>query len=459
MLQILLVDDEPSIRLTVGDVLRDAGHSITLAAEGAQALAELERKVFDVVISDIRLPKADGMTIFRKARQVSPDTDVILITAYAQVSDAVTALKEGAYDYLTKPFDLEEIKLRVDRIVERRKLRAELVAARAELAQRAPSLEIIGQAPPMIRLLSRIETMAMSDAPVLITGESGTGKELVARSLHQLSSRRDKPLVAVNCAAFPETLIEAELFGHERGAFTGAVKAREGRFKAAHGGTLFLDEMAEIPPMTQAKLLRVLQTGTIEPLGTNQAVQVDVRIVSATHRNLKERIKDGLFREDLYYRLNVLDLAIPPLRERRGDLPLLVEHFLRRFTPAGEPVPSISPRAWAVLSEYPFPGNVRELEHALQRAVVLARGKEIEVEHLPDDLVGPAAMAQPSESTEGLRPLSTAMKEFEREYLMRALAAAEGKKAVAAELLGISRKNLWEKLRAHGIDEARHAAH
>ena len=307
----------------------------------------------------------------------------------------------------------------------------------------------------MVQLLDLVETIADSDAPVLITGESGTGKELIAKTVHRLSGRRDGPFVAVNCAAFPETLLEAELFGHERGAFTGAVKARDGRFMAAKGGTLFLDEIAEIPPMAQAKLLRVLQEGLIEPLGTNNQMDVDVRVVSATHRNLKERIRDGLFREDLYYRLNVLDVAIPPLRDRRSDLPLLVEHFLTRLVKPGRETPSIAPRAWAAISEYAFPGNVRELEHAIQRAVVLSRGKEIDLEHLPEDLRGATDVpsGRTADDQAPLRPLSTAVKEFEHQYLMRALSAAHGKKAKAAELLGISRKNLWEKLRAHEVDQ------
>ena len=456
MLEILLVDDEPSIRLTVGDALEDAGHSVVTAEDGGQAMDRLQERGFDLVITDVRMPKVDGMTLFRRLRQERPHTGVILMTAYAAVADAVTALKEGALDYLTKPFDLDELRLKVERVEERRKLETELEAARTQLATRDPSSIIVGQAPNMTRLLELVETIADNDAPVLITGESGTGKELVAKTVHRLSSRRDAPFVAVNCAAFPETLLEAELFGHERGAFTGAVKARDGRFMAAKGGTLFLDEIAEIPPMAQAKLLRVLQEGVIEPLGTNSQVEVDVRVVSATHRNLKERIRDGLFREDLYYRLNVLDVAIPPLRDRRSDLPLLVEHFLHRLVKPGRSVPSISPRAWAAISDYAFPGNVRELEHAIQRAVVLSRGQEIDLGHLPPDIRGTTAEDDAS-GTGGdgapLRPLSTAVKEFEHQYLMRALSAADGKKAKAAELLGISRKNLWEKLRSHEIDQ------
>jgi DNA-binding NtrC family response regulator len=301
----------------------------------------------------------------------------------------------------------------------------------------------------MVRLVALIDTIAQSDAPVLLTGESGTGKELAARALHERGSRRGRPFVAVNCAAFPDTLLEAELFGHERGAFTGAARRRDGRFKAAHGGTLLLDEVAEMSPHAQVKLLRVLQEGMVEPLGTNEAIAVDVRILSATHRNLKDAIATGRFREDLYYRLNVLALEIPPLRERRSDLPLLVQHFLAHLAPAGFPAPAISPRAWAALSHHPFPGNVRELAHAIEHAVVLARGGEIDIQHLPADISGQSSTSDLAPG--GLRPLSVAMKEFEREYLQRAVALAGGKRQRAADLLGISRKTLWEKLRLHGI--------
>ncbi len=447
-MKILVVDDEPTIRLTVGDALHASGHEVTVAADGKDALEILACELFDLVITDIRLPGVDGMTIFLQIREATPETDVILMTAYAEVKDAVSALKNGAKDYLTKPFDVEEIALRVGRIQKERELQAALTLAKDELKRQPSDTQIIGRSLPMTRLLSRLETMAQSDAPVLITGESGTGKELVAKSIHRLSPRKDKAFVAVNCAAFPETLLEAELFGHERGAFTGAVRAREGRFRAAHGGTLFLDEIAEIPPMAQAKLLRVLQEGAIEPLGTNTAIEADVRLLSATHQNLKALIKEGRFREDLYYRLNVLDLWIPPLRDRRGDLPLLTEFFLRRHCPGGRAC-VIAPRAWAALTEYRFPGNVRELEHAMERAVVLSRGQEIDLEHLPDDIVG---RTHEGSGSSDLLELSSALKAFEREYLLRALRHADGKKTRAAEMLGISRKNLWEKLRRHRLD-------
>ena len=454
MLEILIVDDDAATRMSVAYALSDAGHRVTEAADGGIAEALIAEQVFDVAICDVRLPKVDGLTLFRKLRQQSPGTATILMTAYAAIPDAVATLREGAYDYVTKPFDAEEFTLRViGRIAERRALRQELEHARAQLASREVGAAIIGHSPPIVRLLERIDTVAQSEAPVLVMGESGTGKELVARTVHARSPRRAKPFVAVNCAAFPDTLLEAELFGHERGAFNGAVRKREGRFKAADGGTLFLSEVADIPLPVQAKLLRVLQEGAIDPLGTSTKVPVDVRIISATHQNLKERIAEGRFREDLFYRLNVLDLTVPPLRERRGDLPLLLQYFLTRLTPAGKVPPGISPRAWATLSEYSFPGNVREFAHAIERALVLAHGSEIDLEHLPADIVGPSAPPTTNGQGASIRPLSVAVKEFERQYLLRALNVAGGRRGVAAELLGISRKNLWEKLRQHGLSD------
>src|SRR4051794_2316203 len=456
MLDILLVDDEPDFRALVGDALRDAGHRVTLAGNGAEGLSLISANVFDVMLCDIRLPRIDGLTLFRRVRQESPGTDVILITAHAAVADAVAALKEGAYDYITKPFDIDEIILQIERIGVQRALKHELEQARAELSQRKAGTNgartIVGRSPPMLRLSDRVETIAQSDAPVLITGESGTGKELIARTLHERSTRAAKPFIAVNCAAFPETLLEAELFGHERGAFTGAVKKRDGRFRAAHGGTLLLDEVAEMSMPAQAKLLRVLQEGVIEPLGTNESVRVDVRVISATNRNLKERVNEGLFREDLYYRLNVLNVDIPPLRERKGDLPLLVQFFLKKLGKTGSAAPRLSQAAWTALSQFAFPGNVRQLEHAIQHAVVLAADSDIDIQHLPRDIArsGDVILA----GSPLPRPLGAALKEFEREYLLRALAEADGKRTLAAEILGISRKNLWEKLRMHGFSDS-----
>jgi two-component system, NtrC family, response regulator AtoC len=458
-LDILVVDDDQATRLSLSFALSDAGHRVTEACDGDEAIALVAERIFDVAILDVRLPKVDGLTIFRRLRQKSPSTSVILMTAFATVPDAVASLRDGAYDYVTKPFDPEEFSLRViGHIAEHRALRQELEEARKLVASRDAGAPIIGHTPSMQQLIERINTVAQSDAPVLIRGESGTGKELVAHTLHARSPRKNQAFVAVNCAAFPETLIEAELFGHERGAFTGAVRKRDGRFKAADGGTLLLDEVAEIPLPVQAKLLRVLEEGVIEPLGTHIPVPVNVRIVSATHRDLKELISQGKFREDLYFRINVLDLNIPPLRERRADMPLLMAHFLRRFYPGRVP-PGIAPRAWAALLEYPFPGNVREFAHAIERAVVLAHGSEIDIDHLPADIAG-AGVGVPSSPTEAnFRPLGVAAKEFEKLYILRALRLAHGGKGHAAELLGISRKNLWEKLKLHGITDGEDQPH
>ena len=452
MLRILLVEDDPDVRASVADALRGARYTVEEAADGRVAIERAAKSFFDLVISDIRLPNAGGLEIFRAVRRSSPATEVILMTSFATVGDAVEALKAGAYDYLTKPFDLDELIVRVSGIAKKRALVRELEEARARLAG-SSDVDIVGESPIMARLLDRIDTVAPSDASVLLSGESGTGKELVARRLHARSPRAPAPFVAINCGAFPETLLEAELFGHERGAFTGAVKKRTGRFKAAHGGTLFLDEIGEMPLPAQAKLLRAVQSGLIEPLGTNDAERVDVRIISATNRDLRKAIAEGRFREDLYYRLNVVGVHLPPMRERQGDLPILLHHFLTRFIPAGARIPEISVAAWQALSVYPFPGNVRELEHAMKHAVVLSRGGgTIEREHLPDDIARVASSSSPGERYVG--PLAVVLKQAEREHLLKALAIAEGKRTRAAELLGISRKNLWEKLRAHGISDS-----
>jgi len=451
-LEILVVDDDQATRLSLSYALTDAGHRVTEAGDGDEALALIAEHAFDVAILDVRLPKVDGLTIFRRLRARSPTTNVILMTAFATVPDAVASLRDGAYDYVTKPFDPEEFSLRIiGHIAEHRALRQELEEARKLVASRDVGSPIVGHTPSMVQLIERINTVAQSEAPVLIAGESGTGKELVAHTLHARGPRKASPFVALNCAAFSETQIEIELFGHERGAFAGAVRARDGSFKQAHTGTLLLDEIAALPMSTQAKLLRVLEDGVIQPVGSNDASAVDVRVVATTNRDLKQCVTEGKFREDLYFRINVLDLAIPPLRERRADMPMLLAHFLRRFYPGRVP-PGIAPRAWAAMMDYPFPGNVREFAHAIERAVVLSHGSEIDLEHLPADIAGASAPSSPTEAN--FRPLSTAVKEFEKQYILRALQLASGGKGHAAEILGISRKNLWEKLKLYGITDA-----
>jgi two-component system response regulator HydG/two-component system response regulator AtoC len=464
---ILLIDDEPELRQTLLEVLTHAGHVVVEASDGRKALDLLPERAFDVVLSDVRLPGVDGLKLLRTVRRDAPLTDFILMTAFADVGEAVAALKEGASDYLMKPFDIDELLHHIGRIDSTRSMRRELAEARRALVLRSPSNRLVGHSAPMMKLQSRIEMMAPSEAATLIMGESGTGKELVAKLLHERSPRANKPFVAVNCAAFPETLIEAELFGFERGAFTGAVKKREGRFRAADGGTLFLDEIAELPMSAQAKLLRVLQDGTVEPLGTDSPVKVDVRVISATHRNLREHVVKRLFREDLFYRINVLDLNLPPLREREGDLPLLIQFFLDGFPKvdgAGHRlVPVLSADAYAALAAYRFPGNVRELAHAIEHAVVLAGGGEITLDHLPAAIAeaAPPSIPAPVFVEAGIVgaqapvvQLVTAVRGFEKAHLRRALAATGGKRVKAAEMLGISRKSLWEKLRMYELEEA-----
>jgi DNA-binding NtrC family response regulator len=451
MLNILLVDDEADLRSSLGQVLREEGHAVDLAADGEAAIARLAARPFHLVVSDVRLPKLDGLSLLRRVRREFPSTEVLLMTAYGTIGDAVSAMKDSAVDYLTKPFDIDDLVNAIGRVDDRRRLREEHARARADTTATPDTASLVGRCPAVVQLVEKIDTIADTQAAVLLTGESGTGKELVARMLHERSRRRAQPLVVVNCAAVPPSLIEAELFGHERGAFTGAVKKREGRFKAADGGTLFLDEIGETPLETQAKLLRVLQEGEIVPVGSNASMKVDVRLVSATNRDLKAMVADGRFREDLYYRIKVFDLHLPTLRERRGDLPLLVEQFLREFRPDEHELPTLSPAAWAALREYPFPGNVRELRHAIQHASILARGTELDVHHLPPEISGKPEI--PGEA----RPhsLVEAMEEYEKELITRTIRGTGERRQRAAKLLGISRKSLWKKLTKYGLQTRR----
>ena len=450
MLNILLVDDEPDLRVSLGQVLREEGHAVDMASDGEAAMARLAVQPFHLVVSDVRLPKLDGLTLLRRIRRDFPSTEVLLMTAYGSIGDAVTAMKDSAVDYLTKPFDIDHLVTAVGRIDDRLRVRDERARAQAQEGS-AGTVRLVGRCSPVLQLVEKIDTIADTQAAVLLTGESGTGKELVARMLHERSSRRDRPLVIVNCAAVPPSLIEAELFGHERGAFTGAVKRRDGRFKAADGGTLFLDEIGEMPLETQAKLLRVLQEGEVVPAGSNVSVKVDVRLVSATNRDLKAMVAEGRFREDLYYRIKVFDLHLPTLRERRGDLALLVEQFLREFGAEGD-LPALSPSAWAAISEYTFPGNVRELRHAIQHASILARGEEIELAHLPPEISGRGSDGNGNGASHSL---VEAMEQYEKELIMRTIRGTGEKRQRAAKLLGISRKSLWKKLTKYGLQNRR----
>jgi DNA-binding NtrC family response regulator len=434
-LDILVVDDDQATRLSLAYALSDAGHRVVEAEDGEEAIALASERTFDVAVLDVRLPKVDGITIFRRLRTRAPRTAVILMTAFATIHDAVACLREGAYDYVTKPFDPEELTLRViGHISEHVSLKRELEEARRLVASRDAGSPIVGTTPVMTRLVELVNTIAQSDAPVLVQGETGTGKQLVAHTLHARSPRKSSPFVAFDCAAFPESRIDVELFGGLDG----------GRIRAADGGTLLLAEVDTLPVTTQAKLLRVLEEGVVQPVAGGEPCPVRVRIVSSTQRDLKQLAREGRFRDDLLFRINVLDLQVPPLRERRADMPLLLAHFLRRFCPGRVP-PGIGPRAWDSLMSYPFPGNVRELAQALERAVVLAHGSEIDVEHLPETITTNSA------PEEKLEPLSVASKDFEKRHVARALSLAGGDVDRAAELLGVSSRTLRQKRERYRI--------
>lgn len=447
-LDILVVDDDQATRLSLAYALSDAGHRVSEASDGEEAVALASEHTFDVALLDVRLPKIDGLTIFRRLRQRAPTTAVILMTAFATIPDAVASLREGAYDYVTKPFDPEELALRViGHISEHVSLKRELEEARRVVASREAGSPIVGHTPAMIRLVERVNTVAQSAAPVLVSGESGTGKELVAHTLHARGPRKTAPFIPFDCSAFPETVIEAELFGEER-AVGLSMRRNAGCIQLADGGTLLLDEVGALPLPAQAKLLRVLDEGALRT-AEGEVIPISARIVSATQQDLKALVSEGRFRDDLYFKLNVLDLHVPPLRERKADMPLLLAHFLRRYCPGRVP-PGIGPRAWEALMEYPFPGNVRELAHAVERAVVLARGTEIDLDHLPVDIVGRAREPE-APHAEKIQPLAHASKSFEKKHITNALHLAGGALQTAAELLGISVRTLKQKIERHGI--------
>ncbi len=446
--RILLVEDDPTIADILSDALREQGHVIYLARDGDAAMRFADERTYDLVISDVRLPGVDGLTLLRHLQSVAPITPVVLMSAYGTVREAVSAIRESALHYLSKPFDLDELLSLVREVAQRSAARRSVVPGAGDSPAFA---RLIGDSTHMRNVRRLLLAASESDVPVVIHGESGTGKELAARAIHELGARRARPFVAVNCASIPETLFEAELFGHERGAFTGAVQRREGMFRAAEGGTIFLDEIADIPLTLQSKLLRVLQERVVQPLGTDKTVRVDVRVVSATNLDLRTLVAERKFREDLYYRLRVLDIRLPALRERGGDLPFLVGHFLARFgVESRAKRVEITPRVWAALSAHAFPGNVRELEHALQHALALCGDGPIDLQHLPDELSG-RQVGDMRECDEPIASLAEARTQFEREYLARALERANGSKTRAAEMLRISRKSMWERLKRHGM--------
>jgi len=445
-MKLLLAEDDRIVRIPVRDALRAAGYEVADCADGNAALRAAEAEAYDIVLTDVRLPGLDGIALFRKLRQVQPDVAVLLMTAHADAEDAVAVMREGARDYIVKPFEIEELVLRIGRVRDELEFRRKMEAGGSVVEGRKHSIRGVSSA--VRRLLDGVQAAAASDVSVLITGETGTGKDLCARTIHEMSHRAGKPFVAVNCAAIPEGLFESELFGHEKGAFTGAERRRLGRFEVANGGTLFLDEVAELAPAAQVKLLRVLEARVFEPVGSSQSLQVDVRVIAATNRELQAEIARGAFRSDLFFRLNVIDIATPPLRKRRADIPLLVRDFLTEIAARqGRPAPALDPGAVAALSTYDFPGNVRELIHALERAVAMSRGDVIRLAHLPPALGGGQGEPEGAGAAAGIQPLARAVEDFELQYIRHVLARVGGHRGRAAELLGISRKGLWLRLR------------
>ena len=453
MASVLVVDDEKKIALLLEEDLREAGFDVTVANDGDTAVRLLHAKRFDVVLTDLRLGGTDGLAVLRRAKEIDPSTVVLLMTAYATVQTAIAALKEGALDYFEKPLHFDKIRLVLARALETRRLAEEnqRLRERVRAGDVGADTMVRGASAAMGRAMALVEKVAPTDATVLLTGESGTGKEVVARAIHEFSERRSHPLVAVNCAALAETLLESELFGHEKGAFTGAHERKAGWFEVAKGGTIFLDEVAETKPSTQAKLLRVLEDRRFHRLGGSEIIESQARVIAATNRNLHEEIRSGGFREDLFYRLNVFPIELPPLRERMGDLDALCEHFLARSQYRG---PGLTAEARAALSGYDWPGNLRELRNVIERAVILAGAGTITREELHVPATGPSR-AVTTDSHPGANPDATTLVEAEVRLIRDALEKAGGNKSKAARLLGITRRALYGRLERYGIDPER----
>ncbi len=454
MASILVVDDEQSMREFLEILLGKQGHEVSTAADVAGALARVAQGGLDLVITDLRLGRESGLDLLRAVKAEAPATEVVMITAFATTENAIQAMKAGAYDYVLKPFKVDELQLVVEKALERRALVAEnrVLRHRAGLPK---AHELVGRAPAIEEVRRLVDKVAPSRTTILVTGESGTGKEVVARAIHARGGRADAPFVAINCGAIPEGLIESELFGHERGSFTGAAETHGGLFEVAGAGTLFLDEVGELPPPVQVKLLRALQERKVRRVGGTRDIPVAARIVAATNRDLASEVKAGRFREDLFYRLNVIQVRLPPLRERREDLPLFLEHFLAKFAAElGRPVPRLSPEAERTLLAWDWPGNVRELANVVERAVTLADGDVVEPAVLPPDLAGRAEPAAPGEATalpEAGLDLEAHLDRIERAILEQALARTGGVKTEAARLLSLTFRSLRYRLAKFGI--------
>jgi DNA-binding NtrC family response regulator len=446
--KILIVEDEFIARENLEHILQKEGYHIVSLDSGAKALKELEKTEYDLVMTDLRMQQVDGMQVLEHTRKLHPDTEVIMITGYATVSTAVEAMQKGAYHYLAKPYKIEEVRILVRQALERRWLKQEVSELRQQVRSQKGIPLLIGKTPQMEALKNFMAQIAPTDCTVLILGETGTGKELVAKAIHQLSTRSEQRFLAINCGSFTEELLAHELFGHEKEAFTGARGVKKGLLEVASEGTVFLDEIAEMSLSMQAKLLRVLQDKTFFRVGGTMEIPVDLRILAATNKTLKKEVARGAFRQDLYYRLNVITLEVPPLSERKDDIPLLSQHFLEKFSRAqGKPVERISQAVMDILLDYAFPGNVRELENIIERAVTLASGPTVEVQHLPADL-----REQRFDIQRQPKSALLTLEENEKEYIGWVLAQVDGNKTRAAEILGIDRVSLWRKLKRYGME-------
>ncbi|MEX5215636.1 MAG: sigma-54 dependent transcriptional regulator [Nitrospiraceae bacterium] len=457
MEKILVVDDEPSLRDVLGIMLKKAGYTTTLAADGEEAVSQLNKEIYDLVITDLKMPGVGGMEVLKAVKSASPDTVVLVVTAFGSPDTAVEAMKLGAYDYLTKPFQVDEVQLIIRNALEKRRLSTENLLLKRAMASHSSLSNIIGQSDAMQQVFDVISKVADTRSNVLICGESGTGKELVARAIHYNSARSQMPFVAVNCSAMPETLLESELFGHMKGSFTGAMANKAGLFEIANGGTIFLDEIGDMTMATQVKLLRVIQEREFRRVGGTQDVKVDVRIVAATNRDLERAVAEGTFREDLYYRLDVIPIRLPPLRMRTGDIPLLVQHFLERFSKeSGKPSPSVTPDAVEALVSHEFRGNVRELENLIERAVAFSTGGPITADDVRAWLHKPAAtQAYPTDlPPEGL-DLEGLICKIEKDLLMKALERSGWVKKKAARLLQLNTRSFRYRLEKYAIKGGR----
>ena len=448
--KILVVDDDSLMKEFLSETLSRSNFSVETASTGDEALKKIKEKEYDVILSDIRMPQMSGLELLKATKEFSPAAKVMLMTAYGTIENAVEAMKLGAFDYITKPFSADDIEVKIMRALEYKRLEWENRLLRQEVARKYQFENIVGKSPQMKKVFDLVEAVADSRSSVLITGETGTGKELVAKAIHYRSPRKDKPLVKVNCAALPEGLMESELFGHEKGAFTGAIRKSHGRFELADGGTLVLDEISEISPSLQAKLLRVLQEGEFERVGSGLPIQVDVRIISTTNRNLLELINQGKFREDLYYRLNVIPINIAPLRERREDMIPLAEFFLQKCCQENNrAIKGMEKEVLKSFMEYPWPGNVRELENFVEGAVVMAKGEVLSKEDFPPELF----------SIKGMSPkelqIGSTIDEVEKALILKTLQACNGNRTKAAEILGISVRTLRNKLSEYGMKKQR----